>query len=147
MLASAKGGSMSPSHEPPPTSNGLKWCHACGDWVDELHDDNTCILCLEIDVRADAFVGAAMEDFAERSIGVALDYLHVDDVRVVIGRLLEDPLRANDAIPRLSDRYRLAHEFIERRTARTRQGSEHRATDCGQPNSEGRPSVDHNSEA
>jgi hypothetical protein len=117
MLASAKGGSMSPSHEPPPTSSGLKWCHSCGDWVEELHDDDTCILCLEIDVRADAFVGAAMEDFAERSIGVALDYLHVDDVKVVIERLLEDPLRVNDAIPHLRDRYRLAHEFIERRIA------------------------------
>jgi hypothetical protein len=68
----------------------LLWCHGCGDWVERLFDDDLCRLCVELDARLDAHVGAALEEYAVRAISVALDYLHPDDVAVVIERILDE---------------------------------------------------------
>jgi hypothetical protein len=96
----------------------LRWCHGCGDWVEQLHEDDLCALCSEIDARLDAHIGAAMEDYAEQAIRVALDYLHPDDVQTVIGRILEDRGGERGGLRRLRDRFTRSHAFIDERSRR-----------------------------
>jgi hypothetical protein len=38
----------------------------------------------EVRARVDAGVGAAMADFADRVVSIAVDYLHPDDVRQIL---------------------------------------------------------------
>jgi hypothetical protein len=99
----------------------LQWCHGCGDWVGRVYEDDLCLLCSELDARLDAHVGAALEDYAERAIGIALDYLHPDDVAVVVERILADRGGERDAIPRLRDRLKRSHEFVDERARRARE--------------------------
>jgi hypothetical protein len=116
------GGMQAMSLVPHPDADpDLRWCHGCGDWVPQLYGDDLCLLCSEIDARLDAHVGAALEDYADQAIRVALDYLHPDDVQVVIQRILADRRGGPDAIPRLRDRFKLSHEFIDERSRRARE--------------------------
>lgn len=99
----------------------LRWCHGCGDWVARLYEDDLCILCEEVDARMDAHVGAAMEDYAERAIGVVLDYLHPEDVQRVIARILEDRGGTGEEIRRLRERFGRSQAFVDERARRARE--------------------------
>jgi hypothetical protein len=116
------GASSAPGSEPP-----LLWCHGCGDWVEQVLEDDLCALCCELDARLDAHVGAALEDYAERAISIALDYLHPDDVAVVIERILVERGEDRDAVPRLRDRFVRSHAFIDARADRARARQARRA--------------------
>jgi hypothetical protein len=117
----------------------LRWCHGCGDWVEQVYEDDLCLLCTELDARLDAHVGAALEDYAEQAIGVALDYLHPDDVLVVMERILADRGGDRDAIPRLHDRFVRSHAFIDERARRARERVARRAAREGGGDAPGRP--------
>jgi hypothetical protein len=113
--------------EVPRPASALLWCHGCGDWVERLSEDDLCGLCNELDARLDAHVGAAMEEYAERAIAIALDYLHPDDVAVVVERVLEERGDGRDAVPRLRDRFARSHAFIDARADRARDRQARRA--------------------
>jgi hypothetical protein len=113
-------------NEGTPTAE-LVWCHGCGDWVERLSADDLCGLCDELDARLDAHVGAALEEYAERAISIALDYLHPDDVAVVVERVLEERGEDRDVVPRLRDRFARSHAFIDARADRARARQARRA--------------------
>lgn len=94
------------------------WCHSCGDHVEQLGDDGLCPLCQEIEARLEARVGAAMEDYATQAIGVALDYLHPDDVRGIVERVIAERGRDWTDVPRLKERHERAHRYIDLRAER-----------------------------
>jgi hypothetical protein len=78
----------------------------------------------EIDARMDAHVGSAMEDFAERVIGLCLDYLHPDDVLGIVQSCMLERGGGRDDIPRLHerrtrlDRPRRQHRVLRRALTR-----------------------------
>jgi hypothetical protein len=96
----------------------LVLCHSCGDYVDGLGFDDLCILCEEIEARVEAQLASAMVDYADHAIGVALDYLHPEDVRAIVDRGVEERGGPRGEGGRLRDIYERAHQFIDSRSAR-----------------------------
>jgi hypothetical protein len=110
----------------------LLWCHGCGDEVEQLGYDDLCILCEEIDARVEAQLASAIVDYADHAIGVALDYLHPDDVRTIIDRGVAARGGAPGDGARLQAIDDRAHAFLDRRTARAAQRRDERRRDAGE---------------
>lgn len=107
-----------------PNPPELLWCHGCGDHVDLLGDDELCLHCLEVDARMDAEVASALEEYVDHALSVALDYLHRDDVRAIIDRLVRARRRQPEVMLRLKERYERAHTFIDLRRYRAHRRTE-----------------------
>jgi hypothetical protein len=76
----------------------------------------------EVGARVDAGVGAAMADFADRVISIAVDYLHPEDVRQILDEHVawrtENAVARGEVIewPRRNrERFGLARELRARR--------------------------------
>jgi hypothetical protein len=65
-------------------ADGAQRCQGCAGAAPALSRDGYCLICDEVRVRMDAALGAAMIEFADRAVSIALDYLHPDDVRTVV---------------------------------------------------------------
>jgi hypothetical protein len=96
----------------------LVLCHSCGDRVPRLGPDDLCPLCEEIDARVEAQLASAMADYADHAIGVALDYLHPDDVREIVDRGEQERGGPPGDAGRLKHVYARADRFLEVRSAR-----------------------------
>lgn len=87
--------------------------------VEQLGNDDLCLQCNEIDARLALHIGVAAQDLTKRMIGVALDYLHPDDVRAVVAELSGEREPATQRLATLQVR---SHVMVANRVSRTSRG-------------------------
>jgi hypothetical protein len=76
----------------------------------------------EVRARVDAGVGAAMADFADRVVSIAVDYLHPDDVRQILDEHVTWRIESAEARGEAVEWPRRNHErFQNARELRARQ--------------------------